>query len=58
MTTSDILGIIGIALTVFFGIAGLIVGSTIIKKVNAKSKIGHHSNNNNVNINSNNNNGK
>lgn len=51
MDTSDILSIIGIALTVIFGVAGLIIGSTIIKKLNANSKIGHHSNNNTVNQN-------
>ena len=51
MCTSDILSIISIAVTAFFGVAGLIVGGSILKRMSAKSKIGNNSNNNIVNQN-------
>lgn len=51
MPISDILSIISIALTIIFGVAGLIVGGTIIKRLSANSNIGDNSNNNNVNQN-------
>lgn len=56
MSLSDILSIISIILTIFFGIAGLIAAGVIINKLSANSKIGNHSNNNIVNQNINNNN--
>lgn len=54
MNTGEILSIISIVLTVIFGVIGLIVGGTILKRMNANSKIGDHSSNNIVNLNSNN----
>ena len=56
MSFSDILSIISIILTIFFGVAGLIAAGVIINKLSANSKIGDNSNNNIVNQNINNNN--